>query len=261
MEDIVKTNKELANAFRETLPFIGHLVAVKMLKPREADAIKDAKRPRPGNSLCQLIAQVHYLGRRHLVRLEDQICYAPPYLFGTGDLPAEAHKRYVGWQMKTEEAAKKTVEAALKFPKGLYDAIYMTPLERCAVAPDVVVFFGNASQMLVIVASYLANRGGALPAEFSGMMACGGLIIVPMLQGRPNIVLPGNPVRLLALPDRELGCGIPGNMLAELVANMQFMKANGGSQYPPTWQVIQWPVQPPTSEMLKPDGSPTWLKR
>lgn len=261
MEDNLTMNLGMAKEFREVLPFAGYLVAVKMLKPGEANTVKDAKHPRPGNTLCQLIAQVHYLGRRHLVRVEDQVCYAPPYLFGSGDLPAEAWKRYAGWQMKTEEAAKKTIETASKFPQGRYEAIYMTPLERCSVSPDVVVFFGNASQMLVIVASYLAERGGALPAEFSGMMSCSGLIIVPMLQGRPNIVLPGNPARILALPDRELGCGIPGSMLAELIANMQFMKANGGSQYPPTWQIIQWPVQPPTSEMLKPDGTPSWVKK
>jgi hypothetical protein len=90
-------------------------VAVKMLKSGDADTLKDAKRPLPGNTLCQLIAQVHYLGRRHLVRMDDQVCYAPPYLFGTVELPAEAWKRYVGWQMKTEEAAKKPSRRLLSF--------------------------------------------------------------------------------------------------------------------------------------------------
>jgi len=261
MEEQQKLNEETARAFRETLPFAGYLVAVKMLKAGERNAVKDAKRPRPGNTLCQLLAQVHYLGRRHLVTMDDQLCYAPPYLFGMGEMPPEAWKRYVGWQMKTEEAAKKTVASAPKLPPGLYEAIYLAPLEKCSVLPDVVLFFGNASQMLVIVASYLAERGGALPAEFSGMMSCGGLIVVPMLANRPNIVLPGNPARILALPDRELGCGIPAAMLPAMVETMAFMKARGGSQYPPTWQIVQWPVQPPTSEMLQPDGAPSWLKK
>lgn len=261
MSHQLELNKELAYAFRETLQHEGYLVAVKMVKDSDRENLGDVKHPRPGNTLCQLITQTYYFGRSVIVRPDEQICYAPPHIFGTGKLPEEAWKRYVGWQVKTEEAGRKAIEVSPKLPKGEYDAVYLTPLEKCPIVPDVAVFFGNASQMLCIVAAYIADRGGSLKAEFNGMFSCGGLIVTPIKEGRPNLVLPGNPLRLLALPDKELGCGVPANMLGELIENMKFLKKRGGSQYPPAWPVIQWPVQAPIADVLKADGFPSWLKK
>jgi uncharacterized protein (DUF169 family) len=261
MPDQVDMNKELAREFREILQHEGYLVAAKMVNESEMEKLKEIKHPRPGNTMCQLITQSYYFGRSVIVRPDEQMCYAPPHIFGTGNLPEEAWKRYVGWQVKTEEAGRKAIEAAPKLTKGEYQAIYLSPLERCALVPDVVVIFGNASQMLCIVAAYIADRGGILEGQFNGMFSCGGLIVTPMKEKRPNLVLPGNPLRLLALPDKELGCGIPVNMLKELIENMKYLKKRGGSQYPPAWPVVQWPVQPPIGDVLKPDGFPSWLKR
>jgi uncharacterized protein (DUF169 family) len=259
--DQLRSNEKVAKEYRETLQHEGSLVAVKLLKKSEIETIGQVKHPRPGNTFCQLIGQTHYWGRMHLIEPDDQACYAPPSIFGMRELPKEAWKRYVGWQVKTEEAGRKIFETMPSFPKGMYDAIFLSPLERCPVSPDVVIFFGNASQMLCIIAGYLADRGGSLKAEFCGMFSCGSLIVTPIQKGYPNIVVPGNPLRLLAVPDKELGCGIPGNILGALVENMKFLKARGGSQYPPAWPAVQMPAPPPISELLKPDGVPTWLKK
>ena len=261
MADQLKLNEGLARAYREALQHEGYLVAVKMLKKSEIETVGEIRRPKPRNTFCQLVAQAHYLGRKLLVGAGDQRCYLFPFLFGMGEMPKEAWKRYVGWQVRTEEAGRKAFEAFSKLPMGAYDAVFLSPLEKCPVRPDVVIFFGNASQMQCIVAGYIANRGGILTSEFNGMGSCAGLIVVPMQKERPNIVVPGNPFRLLCLPDKELGCGIPGNMIEELIENMQFLKAGGGSSYPPTWQIIQWELQPPIGDVLKPDGSPSWLRR
>ncbi len=261
MTDQLRSNEKVAKEYRETLQHEGSLVAVKLLKKSEIETIGQVKHPRPGNTFCQLIGQTHYWGRMHLIEPDDQACYAPPSIFGMRELPKEAWKRYVGWQVKTEEAGRKIFETMPSFPKNMYDAIFLSPLERCPVSPDVVIFFGNASQMLCIIAGYLADRGGSLKAEFCGMFSCGSLIVTPIQKGYPNIVVPGNPLRLLAVPDKELGCGIPGNILGALVENMKFLKARGGSQYPPAWPAVQMPPPPPISELLKPDGAPTWLKK
>ena len=261
MTSQLKLNEGLARVYREALQHEGHLVAVKMLKKSEIETVGMVRHPSPRNTFCQLVAQTHYLGRKLLIGSDDQTCYAFPSFFGLGELPKEAWKRYVGWQVRTEEAGRKAFEALPKFPMGTYDAVFLSTLEGCPVVPDVVIFFGNASQMLCIVAGYIASRGGLLAAEFNGFGTCAALIVPPMQKGRPTVVIPGNPARLLALPDKELGCGIPGNMLEELIENMQFMKAGGGSSYPPTWQIIQWQVQPPIGDLLKPDGSPSWIRR
>ena len=256
----LKPNENLAKEYRNVLQHEGYLVAVKLLKKSEMGIVEKIKHPRPGNTFCQLIGQTHYWGRTYLIEPDDQSCYAPPCILGMRDLPKEAWKRYLGWQVKTEEAGRKIFETMPSFPKNMYDAIFLSPLERSPFSPDVVIFFGNASQMLCIIAGYLADRGGVLKAEFCGMFSCGSLIVTPVQKGYPNIVVPGNPLRLLAVPDKELGCGIPGQILEKLVENMNFLKVRGGSQYPPAWPIVQMPVPSPISELLKPDGIATWLK-
>ncbi len=261
MTDHLKLNENLAREYRETLQHEGNLVAVKLLKKSEIETVGKVKHPRPGNTFCQLIGQVHYWGRTHLIEPDDQACYAPQAILGVKDPPAEAWKRYVGWQVKTEEAGRKIFEKMPRFPKGMYDAVFLSPLERCPVAPDVVILFGNASQMLCVIAGYLADRGGMLQAEWCGFFSCGSLIVTPIQKEAPHIVVPGNPLRLMAVPDKDLGCGIPGGLLGPLVENMKFMKLRGGSQYPPAWPVVQLPVPWPMSELLKQDGSAVWLKK
>jgi len=176
-------------------------------------------------------------------------------------MPEEAWKRYVGWQMATEEAAKKTMDAVPRFKLGEYSAVLLSPLQRCPVTPDVVILFGNVSQMLVIIAAYLHSRGGCLTFGASGIGVCGTVIVSPIQDKKPTLGIPGNAWKLLALPsDTDLVCGIPAELLEEMAENAQFMRAHGGSRYPPAWQHVDWDVQPPIGDLLKEDGRPGWLE-
>ena len=96
-------------------------------------------------------------------------CYLAPQIVGLGEAPKEAWKRYVGWQMSTEEAAKKAYEAVPKLKPGEYSGVLISPWEWCPVEPDVVIFFGNASQILIIVAAYIYDKGGTLSFSANGI--------------------------------------------------------------------------------------------
>jgi uncharacterized protein (DUF169 family) len=174
----------------------------------------------------------------------------------------QAWKRYIGWQMETEEAARKTFATIPKFDFGEYNAIYMSPLDRCLVEPDTVIFFGNASQMLVIIAAYLRSRGGSLTFAARGAFVCADVIVTPVKTKEPKISIPGNAMKVLGCPsDTDLVCGIPGELLEDIIDSAAKLRATGGSRYPAAWQHIDWDVQPPISDLLKEDGYPSWLKR
>jgi uncharacterized protein (DUF169 family) len=133
-----------------------------------------------------------------------------PEILGFKQMPKEAWKRDVGWQMATEEAGKKTMHAVPRFRVGEYSAVLLSPLQRCPVTPDVVILFGNVSQMLVIIAAYLHSRGGCLTFGATGMGVCGTVIVSPMQEKKPTLGIPGNAWKLLALPsDTDLVCGVP----------------------------------------------------
>ena len=261
MEEDIKRNDTLNKEFQELLSPEGYLVAVKLVKSSEIEGLGRVKRADGRNTFCQLLSQTRYIGHARLVGANDQLCYAFPFFFGLGDLPEGATKRYVGWQLQTEEAAIKAYEVIPRFPKGIYDAVFISPLSRCPVAPDVVVFWGNPQQMLCILAGYLFDKGGTFTMESNNMGSCAGVIVAPVLQKRPKIIIPGNPMRLLGLPNNtDLACGIPGNMLEALAENMRFLKTHGGSSYPAAWQITQWQPQSPIGDLLKPDGFPSWLR-
>lgn len=248
-------NENLAKEYQDLLWPQGHLVAVKLLKSSEVEEMGGVSHPERRVTFCQMIAQAYYMGRTRLVGPDDQCCWAPPFLLGLKDLEEkEPWKRWVGWEIKTEELARKTFESYRRLPPGEYSAVLISPLERCPVAPDVVIFIGNASQMLAIFRGYLYDREGPFIMENMGM---GGCSIIPgvILEKKPKMIIPGAGWKALALPsDTSLVCGLPGDMLEGLAENMRVLKSRGGMQYPSQWPWILVEPQPPIADLIKPFG-------
>jgi len=259
--DELKKNEEIAKQYKELLCPEGNLVAIKMLADLEGwEKVKKPKKPR---TLCQLISQTRYIGRTILAEAEDISCYAvPSYLFGT-KMPEGAAKRYVGWQFATEEAAQMSFSALPNFDKGLYKAIFMTPLERCPVKPDTVIIFGNASQMLVLYSAYLRNRGGDFTIKAGNQGTCIRVTVAPIKDNKPYLAIPGNAWKLLALPSNtDLIFSMPADFLEEIAESAQQMRKTGGSRYPAAWQHIDWDPQPPIGDLLKTEGgAASWVKK
>jgi uncharacterized protein (DUF169 family) len=256
-----KKNQSIAENWRELLSPQGHLIAIKFLK--STDGMEEVKRPERPVTLCQLLSQVRYLGRTRID--EHDGCYGANWFLGfelqTEEDRIAMAKRYSGWQKLNEEAARGTTDKIRLLPFGEYKAILVAPLERCPVTPDVLVFFGNASQMLVIVASYLWNRGEVLTFTASGFAACANVVALPMIDKKPQITIPGNAMKLLALPNNDdLVCGTPGELLEEMTENMRLLRERGGSRYPPAWHHIRWEPPPPIGDLLKSTGKATWVK-
>lgn len=260
-EEVLSKNQELDKRFRNVLSPEGNLVAAKFLT--STFGYERMKLPQSNRTLCQYLSQVRYVGRSFLVPKENyQSCYLADRILGFKELKSDAHERYVGWQMGSAEAAKKTFETISCLDMGKYEAVYLAPLGKCIAEPDSVVFLGNASQALVLVAAYLHNRGGAVTSQNSGMGVCSQAIVSPFLSGELAMSIPGNAWKLLGLPSNtDLVCGIPGNLLQELADNAEFMRTRGGSRYPVAWQYIDWEVQSPIADLIVYDGKPTWLKK
>ncbi|HDM79117.1 MAG TPA: hypothetical protein ENG51_22040 [Deltaproteobacteria bacterium] len=260
-EEMLQKNRDLSGKYKDLLCPEGNLVAVKMIE--DMKDWEDVKRPRTPRTLCQFISQTRYLGRTVLAKPEDISCYAAPDpIFGV-KMPDDAAMRYVGWQFANIEASKKTMEVIPRFEPGKYKAIFMTRLDKCPVEPDVVIFFGNASQVLVLYGAYLRERGGFLTFNVSNQLTCASVTVVPIKEKRPNLTIPGNAWKLLALPSNtDLIFGIPGFLLEEIAESAEQLRNTGGSRYPAAWQHIDWEVQPPIGDLLKWEGGrASWLKK
>ena len=262
-QETLEKNQALNQKFTELIRPSGYLVAAKMLtSPDELEGQVKARKPRSRRTLCQLFGQTQLLGRSSLSTVDEQKCYLGKRVLGFQELLPKAHERYVGWAVGNAEAARKGIEAVSKLELGKYSALYLSPLEGCAVEPDSVIFIGNASQMLVLIAAYIHNRGGTLNFSSNGMGVCGTALAAPMLEGTPKVGIPGNAWKVLALPsDTDLIMGIPYGMMEELLENAAFMRARGGARYPAAWQHIDWDIQPPIGPLLEDDGAASWIKK
>lgn len=258
----LKQNEIMAKEFQDLFYPEGHLVAVNLLTSKQLSEIAKPKYPERKVVFCSILSQARYFGRSRVIRAEDQACYAFPEIFGIKKMPENAWKRYVGWQFKSDEVAKLAFETVRKLPMGTCEAVQVCPLQKCTMMPDAVVLSGNAAQMLAIIAGYLYDKGGTFDMQSNNQCSCAGAIAAAILDKMPKIIIPGNAWRLMAAPSvTELLCGIPGILLEGIAKNMRHLKNNGGSQYPPAWQHIQWEPQPPISDLLKPEGAASWVKK
>jgi uncharacterized protein (DUF169 family) len=233
-------------------------VAVKMLEDvKMLNEVKDerGKPLRQVNNkitVCQFLGQAHYLGVAQGGTKETlSACVSGGAYLGFWELPEEYPDRYVGGYFPTKELARETVATCPRFEPGKYAAMIASSLERTPVDPDVVIFFCNAAQLLVLTAAYLSREGGKIDAEFCMVGACSQPIVSPMKTGKPNIFYPTNGARILAFPsENELMFSIPGGKLEEFLEGLDFVYRGRLVRYPTTWQHISWEPQGPIVKVI-----------
>lgn len=249
----------ISDEYRRYLGLQGFPVAVKMLVDAgELDKIyykgKPVKRLSKKLLVCQLLAQARFYGR--VIAGEEKnlnLCQLGADAMGF-EVSDYTHV-YSGTYFSDDEAARKMIETMPKFERGKYQAILVAPLHRSPVEPDVIVFYGNAAQMLRIVNGYLYNKGGRLDFSCSGDAGvCCEPIVIPMQTGKPSIGIPCNGGRIMSVPNEtDLVCGIPFKILSEVLDGIKFTATNVPVRFPTAWQHIDWEPQPPILYFLRPE--------
>jgi uncharacterized protein (DUF169 family) len=254
--------KVLSDEFRDLLRLSGYPVTVKLLKSIEGF---EEFRPKQPFALCQFISLAWYRRSCYLGTAESLSgCWGGLTFTGIAEMPANVKdgKRYAGWQFLNEDVSRKFAETLPKFEVGTYKAVLISPLEICPTNPDVVLFYGNSAQMTVLCGAYLYNKGECLNFRISGTAGCSHAVVEPIQTGKPNLVVPCNGYRLMALQnDTDLIFAVPFKSLEELLDGIKFFRERGGPTYPPGWQHLTWEAKPPITYITDPKGpGPVWLK-
>lgn len=213
-----------------------------MLKTLSEAECFDMKKPDRSLAVCQLISQAYFVGHSRIGTVKElgDVCPLGAASLGLMEVPQSyLHGlAYLGSYHATKEVGKSVIESIPKFEPGQYAGILVSPLDTSPVDPDVVIFGGNVSQILVFVRAYLHNTGGRLDFGTCAMAGCADLIVGTMRSKKPTVVLPCLGYRLLAFPsETDLLCGVPGDLLEEVLAGIQF-NYKAGVVYPTAWQHI-----------------------
>jgi uncharacterized protein (DUF169 family) len=230
-------NKTLAATIDEYVRPATFPVAVKFLRKGEAPP-PNARRPladlQRHVTVCQGWAIARRYGWTTVLRAEDMKCplgalvagfAAPNAFYEEGNLCA-------GMYTADEQAGARTEAAVAKFDPGEIDGIVFGPLARVEFQPDVVIVYGNAAQVMRLVAAALYNHGGRVASSFAARMDCSDHLVVPLRTDEPQVILPCNGDRIFAgAQDEEMAYTTPWSKVAELVSGLEGTQ-KGGIRYP-----------------------------
>jgi len=212
-------------------------VAVKFLRSGEAPPEK-AKRPlqdlQKHVTVCQGWGIARKYGWTTVLRAEDMKCplgalvagfAAPNAFYEEGNLCA-------GMYTKDEEAGARSEASVEKFKPGEIDAIVFGPLARADYEPHVLIIYGNAAQVMRLVAAALWKNGGRIASSFAARMDCSDHLVVPMRTNDYQVILPCNGVRIFAgAQDDEMAFSLPWHKAADLIEGLEGTQ-KGGIRYP-----------------------------
>jgi uncharacterized protein (DUF169 family) len=253
--------KSMSDEYKKSLNLEGFPAAVKMIEKQEMLRNIEYK-GLPVKIIdkkllpCQLISQARFYGRV-VAGVSDNLSLCRLGADAMGFTVDEYTHVYAGTYFSNENAAKKMIDEMPKFDRNKYEAILVGPLDRIPVEPDVVVIYGNVSQMLRIINGYLCDTGDRLVFSASGDAGlCSDTVAIPMLTGKPHLAVPCNGGRLMSLPNQtEMACGIPFAELEHVLEGIQFTGKNVPVMYPSAWQHIAWepPADSPIYAFVRPE--------
>lgn len=228
-------------------------VAVKFLKegeelpPRTKVPTRDFGYP---IALCQGMTIARKFGWSVAFYKQDEACALGQVICGYQDEPdfikngSIVKPLYVG----SDEAAVKTQATTPKMPNPDTHCIVMAPLHVAEFDPDIVVCYGNAAQIVRFVQGALYREGGYIESRFSGRGACGGEFVVPYVQNKCNVIMPGGGERVFAgTADDELAFAIPASKINDVMEGLIETHKGGVARIPtPAYGILRQPAFPKT---------------
>ncbi|HLC40793.1 MAG TPA: uroporphyrinogen decarboxylase family protein [Methylomirabilota bacterium] len=228
-------------------------VAIRMLKPGETIPDK-AKRPHRDFGKLSMNCQVIDMARRYgwMIALtrEDHICSlgitalgfdTPTHIYNSGTLCE-------GIYTESKEAGQASEAAVDKFQPGEYYCLLVSPLDRCAYEPHVVVVYANPAQVMRLTQAALWKRGGKLTSSFGGRLSCSETIVTAMKSREPQVILPCSGDRIFGqTQDHEMAFSIPWQKMEEIIEGLRGTH-QGGIRYPIT-QFMEYEAKLPPKYM------------
>jgi uncharacterized protein (DUF169 family) len=212
-------------------------VAAKLLAPEEAVPEK-ARRPwrdmKIQIAICQSVAMARRYGWTIAVGAEDVSCVLTKTAFGLAPLTEhyEAGNLACGMYTETLEGGARTEQATHRMPEGKYKHLLVAPAARADFAPDAIIIYGNAAQVMRLLTGALWKRGGAITSSFTGRVDCSDEIIRTMQTNDYQVILPCYGDRVFAhTEDHEMAFALPGSKMDELVEGLEGTH-KGGIRYP-----------------------------
>ena len=225
--------------------------------PKDLAALPKTRRPSQvfGKkvTICQGVTMARVYGWSVGLTREDLVCI--PGMLAFGFTPAtdpilELGQLFceVGFSKEMGPALKE-VEALPRFAPDEIAAVYLSPLERLDLDPEVVAVWGNPAQMMRLIQGANYSLGERISGDFSGRVECASYLIAPFRTGKFTVVIPGMGDRIFSMTqDDEMVISFPAPLLNELLTGLKEAGRKIGARYPVTVYQNFTPAFPPPYE-------------
>ncbi len=208
-------------------------------------------------TICQGVTMARVYGWPVGLTKDDLICIPGMLAFGftpAADPLLELGQLFCEVGFHTELGpALKEVEALPRFRPQEVTAVYLCPLERLALDPQVIVVYGNPAQLTRLIQAATFFLGERVSGEFGGKVECASYLIGPYRQDRIVVAIPGAGDRIFSMTqDDELVLSFPARLLDGLLTGLKEAGKKIGARYPITvYQNFSPEFPPPYSERAK----------
>jgi len=139
--------------------------------------------------------------------------------------------RNVVW-CRTMEDAKKFEDAVPHVPLGKYKAVVIGPQAAAAFEPNMVLFYGNPAQMIIIINALQFEDYERFQFYCVGETSCSDVIAQCYNSGKPSLSIPCFGERRFGhAQDDELAIAIPAALVSKVNRNLEAL-AKRGIRYP-----------------------------
>ena len=215
-------------------------IGVKLLENSEdLNNVKYLKNPEHKIALCQIFSYARYYGWTMGCTKEDNLCPLAEISLGfeKSNKLFEEGAFFIGRYNETKEAAKKTTSTMPKLTYGQYSAVVAGALSRIDFKPDLILIWGNSSQIMRIIQGYLWKRGGRISMSTFCDGVCADTISNAILTGELQVAFPCLGDRRFGLAmDSDLIASIPFGIVEEIVEGME-KTHKAGTRYPIPYQI------------------------
>ena len=191
-------------------------------------------------TICQGVTMARVYGWPMGLTQDDLICI--PGMLAFGFTPAtdpllELAQLFceVGFHQEMGPALKE-VESIPHFAPQEIAALYLCPLERLALEPQVIVVYGNPAQLMRLINGVTFSLGERVSGDFSGKVECSSYLIGPHRTGQVRVTIPGMGDRIFSMTqDDELVVSFPARLLEPVLLGLKEAGRQIGARYPITF--------------------------
>jgi uncharacterized protein (DUF169 family) len=201
-------------------------------------------------TICQGVTMARVYGWPVGLAKEDLICV--PGMLAFGFAPAAEPMMELGRLFcevgfhKDMGPSLQEVQAMPRFEPQEIAAVYLAPLERLALTPQVVTVYGNPAQLMRLIQAAAFVLGKRVTGEFGGKVECASYLIGPYRKDAIQVVIPGMGDRIFSMTqDDELVLAFPARLLDSLLVGLKEAGRRIGARYPITFYQNFTPEFPP----------------